>query len=58
MNGRGGLTDGDGECEEGGAGDDVFDEVGLAGADQGGGLPVVFVVVGGAGDSRLSVSNG
>lgn len=52
------LTDADGEGEDGGAGDDVADEEGLAGADEGGGLSVVLVVVGGAGDAWSTVSGG
>lgn len=52
------LTDADGEYGDGGAGDDVADEEGLAGADEGGGLAVVLVVVGGAGDAGSTVSGG
>lgn len=53
-----GLTDADGERGDRGAGDDVADEEGLAGADEGGGLAVVLVVVGGAGDAWSTVSGG
>ena len=55
--GREGLTDADGECKEGGTCDNVADEEGLASADEGGRLPVVLVVVGGAGETWSTVSN-
>lgn len=42
------LTDANGHGGESEASDDVFDEIGLAGADEGGGLAVVVVVIGGA----------
>lgn len=39
------LTDSDGYGEETEACEDIFDEKGLAGSDEGGAHPVVFVVV-------------
>ena len=47
-------TDANDESTQRDAREDVFDKIGLAGADQGGGLSVVLVVVGGAGDDAHS----
>ncbi len=41
----GGLTDGDGEAKDTQACEDVFDEVGLSGSDEGSCLAVIPVVI-------------
>ena len=46
--GVGGHTDADGEDEETSAGEDVLYQVRLPSADESGGLPVVFCIVGGS----------
>lgn len=43
---EGRLTDSDCDGEEAEACDDILDEKGLAGSDEGGAHPIVFVVVG------------
>ena len=44
--GKGARTNADSESKDGASRSDVLDEIGLAGADESGGLAVVFVVVG------------
>ena len=46
-----GLTNTDSEGKKTSKANHIFDKVGLTGADQGGGWPVVFVIVRGAGET-------
>lgn len=52
------LTDSDGYGEETETCEDVFDEKGLAGSDEGGAHPVVFVIVGVMGSVRGGLEEG
>lgn len=51
------LTDANGKAEDGGASENILDQVGLASADQRGRLAVVLVVVGRAGDTVGTMSD-